>query len=142
MMETAFLKILNMSITASWLVLAVIAVRLLLKKAPKWITVLMWGLVGIRLVCPVSLESVLSLIPSVETVPSNILYTDTPKIHSGVAVLNSAVNPILSESLAPAVGASVTPMQVITFIASIIWIAGIAAMLLYTVISYFILNTN
>ncbi len=125
-----------MSITASWIVLAVIVVRLLLKKAPKWITVLMWGVVGIRLVCPVSLESVFSLIPSAQTVPSNILFTDTPTIHSGVAVLNAVVNPILSESLAPAVGTSVSPMQVITFVASIIWIAGIAAMLGYTAVSY------
>ena len=130
-METVFLKILNMSITASWIVLAVIAVRLLLKKAPKWIAVLMWGLVGIRLVCPFALESVFSLIPSAETVPGNILYTDTPAIHSGVAVLNSAVNPMLSESLAPSAGASVNPMQVIAFIASIVWIAGIAVMLVY-----------
>ncbi len=135
-MEAVFLKILNMSITASWIVLAVIVVRLLLKKAPKWITVLMWGMVGIRLVCPVSLESVFSLIPSAQTVPSNILFTDTPTIHSGVAVLNAVVNPILSESLAPAVGTSVSPMQVITFVASIIWIAGIAAMLGYTAVSY------
>ena len=64
MMEAVFLKILNMSITAGWSVLAVILARLLLKKAPKWITVLMWGLAGIRLVCPFSLESVFSLIPS------------------------------------------------------------------------------
>ena len=136
MMEAVFLKILNMSITASWIVLAVIVVRFLLKKAPKWITVLMWGLVGIRLVCPFSLESVFSLIPSAETVPSDILYTDTPTIHSGVTAFNSVVNPIISESLAPAAGASVNPMQVITFIASIIWIMGIAAMLIYTAISY------
>ncbi len=135
-MEAVFLKILNMSITASWIVLAVIVVRFLQKKAPRWITVLMWGLVGIRLVCPFSLESIFSLIPSAETVPSNIPYTNTPTIHSGVAVLNSAVNPILSESFAPAAGASVNPMQVITFAASIIWIVGIAAMLGYTAVSY------
>ena len=129
-METVFLKILNMSITASWIVLAVIAVRLLLKKAPKWIAVLMWGLVGIRLVCPFAWESVFSLIPSAETVPDNILYTDTPAIHSGVAVLNSAVNPMISELLAPSAGASVNTMQVIAFIASIVWMAGIAVMLI------------
>lgn len=134
-MEAVFLKILNMSITAGWIVLAVIVARLLLKKAPKWITVLMWGLVGIRLVCPLSLKSVFSLIPSAETVPGNILYTDTPAIHSGVGVLNSVVNPIISESLAPAVGASVNPAQVIAFAASIVWIAGIAAMLIYTAVS-------
>ena len=135
-MEAVFIKILNMSITASWIVLAFIVARLLLKKAPKWINVLMWGLVGIRLVCPFSLESVFSLIPSAETVPNGILYTDTPTIHSGVAVFNSVVNPIILESLAPTVGASVNPMQVITFIASIIWIMGIAVMLIYTAVSY------
>lgn len=135
-MEAVFLKILNMSITAGWMVLAVIAVRLLLKKAPKWIAVLMWGLAGIRLVCPLSLESIFSLIPSAETVPGNILYTDTPEIHSGVAAVNSVVNPILSESLAPAVGASVNPMQVIVRIASVVWMVGIGAMLLYTAVSY------
>ena len=135
-MEAVFLKILNMSITASWIVLAVIVVRLLLRKAPKWIIVLMWGLAGIRLVCPFSLESVFSLIPSVETVPSNILYMDTPTIHSGVSALNSIVNPIISESLAPSVGDSVNPVQVITFISSMIWIAGVAVMLIYTAVSY------
>lgn len=135
-MEALFLKILNMSITAGWIFLAVIAVRLLLKKAPKWIAVLMWGLAGIRLVCPLSLESIFSLIPSAETVPGNILYTDTPEIHSGVAAVNSVVNPILSESLAPTVGASVNPMQVIVGIASVVWLVGIGAMLLYTAVSY------
>ena len=135
-MEAVFLKILNMSITASWIVLAVIVVRLLLKKAPKWIIVLMWGLAGIRLVCPFSLESVFSLIPSAETVPNNILYMDAPTIHSGVAALNSIVNPIISESLAPSVGDSVNPLQVITFVSSMIWIAGITVMLVYTGISY------
>lgn len=135
MMEAVFLKILNMGITAGWIVLAVIALRLLLKKAPKWITVLLWGLVGLRLIFPFSLESVFSLIPSAETVPADILYTDTPAIHSGVSVLNTAVNPVISDSLAPAAGASVNPMQVIAFAASIIWIAGIAGMLVYTVVS-------
>ena len=135
-MEAVFLKILNMSITASWIVLAVIVLRLFLKKSPKWIIALMWGLVGIRLVCPFTLESVFSLIPSAETVPSEILYMDTPAIHSGISAFNSVVNPIISGSLAPAVGDSVNPMQIITFVSSIIWIVGIVAMLVYTVVSY------
>lgn len=135
-MEAVFLRILNISITAGWIVLAVMVARFLLKKAPKWIIVLMWGLVGVRLVCPFSLESVFSLIPSAQPVPSDILYTDTPAIHTGVEAFNSVVNPVISESLAPSVGASVNPMQVITFVASVIWIAGIAVMLVYTVISY------
>lgn len=141
-MEAVFLKVLNMSITASWIVLAVMAARLLLKKAPKWITVLMWGLVGIRLVCPISLESAFSLIPSAEPVPSSIIYANTPVIHSGISQVNDLVNPIISESLAPAVGAHVNPMQTVTFIASIIWLVGMAGMLLYTAVSYLRIRRN
>lgn len=136
MMEALFLKILNMGIAAGWMVLAVILVRFLLKKAPKWIMVLMWALVGIRLVCPFSLESVFSLIPSAETVPDNILYTNTPTIHSGIGAVNAVVNPVLSSSLVPNAGDRVNPMQMITLLASMIWIAGLAAMLLYTAVSF------
>jgi len=135
-MEAVFLKILNMGITAGYLALAVILMRLLLKKAPKWIAVLMWGLVAIRLVCPFSLESIFSLIPSAETVPSTILHTNTPSIHSGIGALNSVVNPIFTEHLAPAAGQSVTPMQQIASVASILWLAGMAAMLVYIAFSY------
>ena len=136
-MEAIFLKILNMSITASWLVLAIVILRLILKKAPKAISVFMWALVGVRLICPFSFESILSLIPSAETVPQDIIYSEAPAIHSGVPIFNSTVNPIISENLAPEVGASVNPMQIIAFVASVVWIVGIVAMLLYTVISYF-----
>ena len=66
-MNELFLKIINMSISASWLVLAVLILRFVLKKAPKWINVLLWGIVAIRLICPFSFESALSLIPSAET---------------------------------------------------------------------------
>lgn len=136
-MEAIFLKILNMSITASWLVLAIVILRLILKKAPKAISVFMWALVGVRLICPISFESILSLIPSAETVPQDIIYSEAPAIHSGVPIFNSTVNPIISENLAPEVGASVNPMQIIAFVASVVWIVGIVAMVLYTVISYF-----
>lgn len=135
-MEALFLKILNMSITAGWTALAVMVVRLLLKKAPRWITAAMWGLVGVRLLCPFSLESGFSLIPSAETVPGNIMYMDTPAIHSGVLALNSAVNPLLSESLFPNVGDSINPMQVVIYIASVVWVMGMIVMLLYAAVSF------
>lgn len=135
-MSELFLKLLNMSITASWLVLAVVLVRLLLKRAPRAIVCALWALVGIRLLCPISIESVLSLIPSAETVPQNIVYSPEPTIHTGVYALNTLVNPVLSETLAPAGAASVTPMQTIVSAASVVWIFGVAAMLLYAVISY------
>lgn len=62
-MENIFLGFLNRSITAGWLILAVIALRMLLRRAPKWIHCLLWSLVAFRLVCPFSLESVFSLVP-------------------------------------------------------------------------------
>ncbi len=75
-METVFIKIFNMSITASLLALAVIPVRLLLKKAPKAFSVFLWALVGVRLVCLFSFESILSLLPSTEAVPAEMIYSD------------------------------------------------------------------
>ena len=71
-MSAVFLKVLNMSITASWLLLAAVIIRFLLKKAPKWISCLLWAIVAIRLICPLSIESALSLIPSSEPVPQDI----------------------------------------------------------------------
>lgn len=134
-MATIFLEILNMSIAASWLVLAVIALRLLLKKAPKWITVMLWGLVGFRLICPFSFESVFSLIPSAETVSDSILYLDKPTIDSGIAAVNSAINPLISTSFASAVEESANPIQLAVFAASSLWMWGIVAMLVYTAVS-------
>lgn len=135
-MEAVFLKLLNMSIAASWLVLAVLILRMLLQKAPKAIRCVLWGLVGVRLICPFSFESVFSLIPSAETVPQEILFAEEPAIHSGISLLNQTINPVLSQSLAPEAGASVNPMQIILFIVSVIWIAGMAGMFVYAGISY------
>ncbi len=110
-MEVIFIRLLNMSIAASWLLLTVILLRLILRKAPKSIRCLLWALVGIRLACPLLPESFLSLIPSAETVAPDILYTEYPSIHSGITALNSAVNPVISEILTPEAGASVNPIQ-------------------------------
>lgn len=135
-MDTIFLNLLNRSITAGWLVLAILVLRLLLRKAPKAITVFLWALVGFRLICPFSFESVLSLVPSAETIPARILYAQSPAIDSGISVLNAAINPILSETFRPEPVVSINPLQIITGLASVIWLAGMAAMLLYTIFSY------
>ena len=71
-MNEFFLKILNMSISASCIILVVLLLRLLLKKAPKWINVLLWGIVAIRLICPFTIESAMSLMPSVDILPSTL----------------------------------------------------------------------
>lgn len=139
-MEALFLKILNMSISAGWLIAIVFVLRLMFQKAPKSFNYILWALVAIRLICPFTIESALSLIPSAETVPQEILYTPTPEIQTGIESINTMVNPAITESMAPEVGASVNPMQVVTFVASILWIAGIVVMLLYMGISYLMLR--
>ena len=135
-MGDLFLKTLNMSIAASWLILAVMLFRFILKKVPKWITVLLWGIVAFRLVVPFSFESALSLIPSAETFNAHNIQYETPAISSGIPAINNAVNPVLGETFAPNPAGSVNPLYVWTFIVSVIWFIGIAAMLLYAVISY------
>ena len=135
-MGDLFLKTLNMSIAASWLILAVLLLRFLLKKAPKWIAVLLWGIVAVRLAVPFSFESAWSLIPSAETFNAHNIRYETPAIHSGIPAVNHAVNPVLGETFAPNPAGSVNPLYVWTFIVSVIWFIGIAAMLLYAVISY------
>ena len=136
-MSAVFLKLVNMSITASWLILAVIIARLLLKKAPKWITCLLWGLVAVRLVFPFSIESAISLIPSRnETIPLNIAESPSPAVNSGFPIIDNSVNPVISDNLAPAIGDSVNPLQIIIPIIAALWIAGILAMLAYALISY------
>ena len=139
-MNELFLKIINMSISASWLVLAVLILRLVLKKAPKWVNVLLWGIVAVRLICPFSFESVLSLIPSAETIPLNIGMDTTPTINSGINAINNAVNPIISQSNTPMAGASVNPLQITIGIYEYIWIFGMIALALYTAISYWRLS--
>ena len=135
-MGEIFLKVLNMSIAASWLILAVMLIRLVLKKAPKWTVVLLWGIVAARLAVPFSFESAWSLIPSAETFNIHNIQFETPAISSGIPAVNNAVNPILGEAFPANPVGSVNPLYVWTYVASVIWLTGIAAMLLYAVISY------
>ena len=135
-MSEIFLKIINMSISASYIVLAVLLLRLLLKKAPKWITVVLWGIVAVRLVCPFSIESVLSLIPSSEVVSPDIMMDRTPEINTGIPIINQVINPVISGSFTPDPGTSANPLQLWIPTFAVIWIVGMVALLIYTVISY------
>lgn len=139
-MSEIFLKVLNMSISATYLVLAVLLLRLVLKKAPKWISVLLWGIVAVRLMCPFSVESILSLIPSGETVSPEIMMDWTPEIQTGISSLDSVVNPVISETFAPNPITSANPLQILIPVAAVFWVAGIGIMLLYAAISYFLLQ--
>ena len=136
-MAAVFLKLLNLSISASWLVLAVLVLRLVSKRSPKWVNVLLWGIVALRLVLPFSIESALSLIPSAETVsPAVVQFAPAPTITSGVSVIDNAVNPSLSEHFSAVPTASVNPLYVWTEIAGWVWLIGLGAMLLYALVSY------
>lgn len=136
-MNELFLKIINMSISASWLVLAVLILRLILKKAPKWVNVLLWGIVAIRMICPFSFESALSLIPSAETIPLDIEMAAKPTIDSGVPAINRVANPVLSSVAPPQhVWTSANPLQIWIPILNIIWLVGVVTFLLYTAVSY------
>ncbi len=136
-MAAVFLKLLNLSISASWLVLAVLALRLVSKRSPKWMNVLLWGIVALRLMLPFSIESALSLIPSAETVsPAVVQFDPAPTITSGVNIIDNAVNPSLSEHFAAAPTMSVNPLYVWTYLAGWVWLIGLGAMLLYALVSY------
>jgi len=139
-MSTIFLKILNIGIVAGWLILAVIILRLLLKKAPKWVSCLLWALVAVRLLLPFSVESVLSLVPSSEVIPETIATEQAPVIDSGIRAVNNAVNPVITKNFAPKIEDSVNPLQIAVSVASVVWLAGVAGMLVYSLISYLTLR--
>ncbi len=135
-MSDLFLKLLNMSISAGWIALAVLFVRLVFRKSPKWLNVILWSFVGVRLILPFSFKSILSLIPSTHTIPEEITEAASPHIDSGFDAVNSVVNPIISESFAPSAAESVNPMQTVVSVSAVIWILGVAAMMIYAVASY------
>ena len=119
-MSALFLKVLHMSVCANWLVLAVLLLRVCLRRAPKWFHVLLWGIVAVRLVFPFSVESPLSLLPRTEAIRPAITTVQTQP-----AQISSAA----------AAGGSAAPAQSWLSILAWVWLAGAAALLLYTMVS-------
>ena len=134
-MDDVFLKLVNLSISASWLILAVLVLRVVLKKAPKWVMPLLWGVVALRLVCPFSIESVLSLIPSAETIPSEIVTETRESVLYEQATLDIVTNPTLPPAAEVTVGVSRQQAQVDFNIYSVLWLAGMAALLVHALVS-------
>lgn len=129
-MDTLFLKILNMSITASWVVLAVILIRLLLQKAPKFIRIILWALVAVRLICPFSIESVFGLIPNDEPISLEPSFTDPFTNYNSIPVINPNISPNLENN-------TDIILSPVTITAADIWIIGMLILILCTAISYF-----
>lgn len=134
-MADVFLKLVNLSISASWLILAVLVLRFVLKKAPKWVMPLLWGVVALRLVCLFSIESALSLIPSAETIPSEIVTETREPVLYEQATLDIVTNPTLPSAAEVPVGVSRQQAQVDFNIYSILWLAGMAALLVHALVS-------
>ena len=135
-MSELFLTIFNTAVTAGWLVLAVLVARLLLKHAPGWAKCALWAIVGLRLIWPFELESILSLVPSAQTLPTAELYDYTPEIHTGIYAVNSTINPVFTQTFLSGPQNSVNPLQVAVFIASVVWVIGMIVMAGYALISY------
>lgn len=134
-MDDVFLKLVNLSISASWLILAVLVLRVVFKKAPKWVMPLLWGVVALRLVCPFSIESALSLIPSAETIPSEIVTETREPVLYEQATLDIVTNPTLPSAAEVPVGVSRQQAQVDFNIYSVLWLAGMAALLVHALVS-------
>ena len=136
-MANFFIDLFNMSITASYLVLAVVIARALLKKAPKWITCLLWAMVGFRLICPFTIESVLSLIPGTQTITANETSVIRPfTVQSGIAGIDTSVNEFLGDKYAEGVTVPTNTFADVTTVLSVIWLVGLICMLIYGFISY------
>ena len=136
-MEFVFLKLFNMSISAGWLILAVVLLRFILKKVPGWVRCVLWGIVAVRLLCPFSIESIFSLIPSAETLtPYAVQFAPDPELTSGISTIDNALNPIFSRTFTGEPLTSVNFLYVLVYIASYIWLVGMLILAGYALLSY------
>ncbi|MBO4458133.1 MAG: SH3 domain-containing protein [Butyrivibrio sp.] len=139
-MEQLFLYVLNNAITVSALIIAIIVVRAFGKKMPKWIACMLWMIVAIKLVVPVHIESVLSLIPTREPIPSNITMEENPQIASGISSVDGTVNSIILQKIPSDSAASVNPLQIWFYIGGLVWAIGMAVLIVYAVVTYILLR--
>lgn len=135
-MISTFIELCNRSIQAGYLIIAIILLRMIWKRVPKLLYRYLWCLVGLRLALPFTWETALSLIPKKTVIEPSVLYSKTPSVDSGIQAVNEVVNPAITQSFTPEIGASVNPLQVIMTLGAWIWLIGLVALLLYGVISY------
>ncbi len=138
-LQNLFLEVVNLSITASWVIAAVLLLRLILKPVPKKYVCLLWLVVLFRLLCPVTVESSFGLVPQHEPVKYEIVYT-TPQITTPSepvnTVIDQTVNPVLEANSAPNPMASANPLQIYIFFAACIWVIGMLGLCGYTLFSW------
>ena len=131
---TSLPDLINISITASYIILAIVLIRFLFKKAPKKIVCAMWGIAALRLLLPFSIESVFSLIPATQTIQTESLRYQGLALKSP-AVIDVITNPVYPQNLSVELNTTVDGLQDKIMLFTFVWIAGVALMLLYAVIS-------
>lgn len=134
-MGDIFLKLLNMSITAGWLILAVLCIRLIFRKMPKWVNCLLWGVTAIRLICPFSVESPFSILPGTESIRTSTVVEGEvqnyiPSIDSRLSIVENTINPMLTETFAYNESESIAPLQVVTHAAGVVWGCGMILLII------------
>ncbi|MGN0988796.1 MAG: M56 family metallopeptidase [Eubacteriales bacterium] len=137
-MSEVFLKVINMSIAAGWLVAAVVLLRSVFRKMPKFVMCILWGVVALRLICPFTVQSKVSLVPSAETFPSEIILSQDAsfRVETGFYELNSRVSEYIAEHYPEDVAADANNAVDTVTVLSAVWLAGIAAMLVYALVSW------
>ena len=145
-MANFFLALVDLSITASYFIVAVVLLRFVLAKAPKWIRGILWGLVGIRLTIPFSVESMFSLIPDKSPIPAlyesgvnSVDTTDIPEFNVGVGATPQAVETLNTGVVPETMQAGSVSVATIL---GIVWLVGLAAMLVYCTVTYIRLNKS
>ncbi len=139
-MEELFLRYFNISLRASWLILFILVIRFIFKRAPKRLRILLWAIAAFRLLCPLTFESPFSLLPKGDTIPMDIATAPLPQIDTGISSINNAVNPVIISNFRPSPENSANPLQIVNYIASIVWIIGMAGMILWLLVSSFRLH--
>lgn len=139
-MTRIFMEVLNVSIMAGWMIMAVLLLRLLMKKAPAWVRCSLWGIVGLRLLWPFHITSGISLIPSRYTLPYGQLYRSAPELDTGIHLLDAVINPAFSMLFQSEPSNSVNPLQVVAAVAGQVWLVGLLVMAEYILLSYLWLN--
>ena len=156
-MSAVFLKLVNLSIGAGWLVLAAVIFRFVFKKAPKALRCVVWALVAVRLVLPFTIESPIALAPKSGGIPDEVITaasTDKELVSPERSLLResgimestaperelpatgvSAAQPVMAEQAAPAAKKGPTLGTVVSILTGV-WLGGVAAMLVYSLISF------
>ena len=133
LLTQVFIRVLNLSLMGAFVILAVLAVRLVLRRAPRRYSLWLWAVVFFRLACPITLQSALALLPvRADPIPQDIEYHMQPAIHTGVTLVDGAVNGLLPAATPQF---SANPLQVWLILGAYLWALVLAGLLVWSALS-------